>query len=396
MDQPKQSDGAVMTDIEVREVQSSADKQAFIALGGLPYLHDKVAAPLPGFLEKERIDPKKNSFYARGDVLLLLALRGGKPVARMSAQVDRFQDATHHDQAGFFGMFESLGDDEAVVPMVERGLDWLKTHGCRVCRGPFSYNIYGDVSPGFVTEGFDVSPMAGVTHNPPSYPALFREGLRFRPVRAVEAWTITREQFREALVRKYLASNPLQKGLRVRPVKKNLTEYRRLFKGYNEIWKNNWGQHQLPRQRCDQLHKHDAAPFLDAKASLVCETDEGELVAFFLTFSNGLEVAAGQGGRTTARNVLRLVYNMVTGTWHGARLAIGGVREKFRTNNISTHLSFLHALTVFERGYQALEYSWCLEDNVVIAMAAALGGKRSKCFTIYGARDLECRHPPKR
>jgi hypothetical protein len=374
-----------MSAVEVVVVESAADRKRFMSLTAAPYATDPVAAPLPPLFEAPRYTPTQNAYLNRGAVHLLLALRGGKPVARMSAHVDKYQHATHGDHAGFFGFFESVGDDEAAARMIDVGGAWLKAQGCKSYRGPFSYTLYGDLCPGFLVEGFDTPPFIGMMHNPPSYPALF-ERLGFARVKGMVAWRLLRTDFRKDTATKYMAAHPLPAEVRLRPIRKRLDEYRRLFAAYNEIWRENW-QH-LDYQDSDVLaFIKDANMWVDRATSLVCETRDGEVIAFMMTVVDAQRLLVGLKGKLTARALAEMLYRLGTKRWVGARNAISGLRKEYRGVrsgvNIAPYCTAAHATAVFERGFSELEYSWCLEDNVVNAFAAGLGAKKYKRFAVF-------------
>jgi hypothetical protein len=61
---------------------------------------------------EERLDPKKNPFFEHAEGTSWVAYRDGKPVGRMSAQIDREHLAAHKDDAGFFGFLDTTDDAE--------------------------------------------------------------------------------------------------------------------------------------------------------------------------------------------------------------------------------------------------------------------------------------------
>ena len=61
--------------------------------------------------EKERLQPKKNPFFAHADHQLLLACQSGAVVGRMAVFDDRLHNDVHKDNSSSFGFFEA--DDDA-------------------------------------------------------------------------------------------------------------------------------------------------------------------------------------------------------------------------------------------------------------------------------------------
>ena len=95
-----------MGSLEIRPVHSTGDLRRFIRLPFGLYRHEpNWVAPLI-FERKQFLDRRKNPFFEHGRAEYFLALRDGKPVGRITAQVDdnaqRFQD----NKWGWFGFFE--------------------------------------------------------------------------------------------------------------------------------------------------------------------------------------------------------------------------------------------------------------------------------------------------
>ena len=106
--------------LAVRPVASKADKKAFIELAyrlnaadpnWVPPLKDEV---------RGLITPGKNPWFEHAEAAFFLAERGGRPVGRISAQVDQL--VLEHMGAGLgqWGMFEAE-DEEAARGAARRG-----------------------------------------------------------------------------------------------------------------------------------------------------------------------------------------------------------------------------------------------------------------------------------
>jgi len=67
-------------------------------------------------------------------------VRNGRPVDRISAQVDRLRLDKHADRAGRFGFLEA--DDDAVVfeRLLDTACDWLSGQGMTRVLGPFNFS----------------------------------------------------------------------------------------------------------------------------------------------------------------------------------------------------------------------------------------------------------------
>src|SRR5580700_600233 len=77
------------------------------------YARDKLWIPQLNLLEKQRISPKHAPFFTFGEAAFFVASRGGQPVGRISAHVNRRHLERHHDRTGHFGFFDCADDSEA-------------------------------------------------------------------------------------------------------------------------------------------------------------------------------------------------------------------------------------------------------------------------------------------
>src|SRR5687767_4815143 len=98
----------------VRPVKIGGDWKAFHDIPHLTQGHDPFwIAPLR-FMVGQQLNPKKNPWFRHGEAGFWVAERDGKPVGRISAQIDHSHLELRRDDTGFFGFFETI-DDQAVA-----------------------------------------------------------------------------------------------------------------------------------------------------------------------------------------------------------------------------------------------------------------------------------------
>ena len=96
----------------------------FLALPHRLYAADPAwIAPL-NFEQRQRFSPR-NHFFDHARWRGWIAYRQGRPVGRITAQVDELHLAQHGDGAGYFGMFEAERDDEVVAALFRAAEAWL-------------------------------------------------------------------------------------------------------------------------------------------------------------------------------------------------------------------------------------------------------------------------------
>ena len=152
-------------DIVVTPVEGRADIDAFIRLPGqLAAADPNWVEPL--WLERRRfLTPKHNPFYEHADVALWIARRGGRPVGRISAQIDHLAPDEDGRKLGFFGMIAADEDPATIAALFATAEAWLAERGVSVVRGPFDFSI--NQSSGLLVEGFHLPPSLMMSHDQP-------------------------------------------------------------------------------------------------------------------------------------------------------------------------------------------------------------------------------------
>src|SRR3954471_11067202 len=129
-----------MSPVEVSEVKTRRERDAFIKFQWTIYRKDPAWVP-PLLLErKEFLDREKHPFYRHGDAALFLARRDGKIVGRIMASDDPNYNALHEANVGCFGLFESIDDPEVAAALLAAAERWVRAKGRAEMMGPIDYS----------------------------------------------------------------------------------------------------------------------------------------------------------------------------------------------------------------------------------------------------------------
>src|SRR2546429_7049247 len=99
------------------------------------------------------IDEEKNPFYTHSEAKFFVAERDGKIVGRIGAMINHNFNDVQKQQAGFFGFFESVNDDNVARPLFAAAETFLRERGMTVAYGPASPSSNDEY--GLLIEGFD-------------------------------------------------------------------------------------------------------------------------------------------------------------------------------------------------------------------------------------------------
>jgi hypothetical protein len=364
--------------VEIRAVTSGGDRRRFI-----DYMYERNAAdphwvaPLR-LSESERLNPRKNPFFAHADVELLLAWRGGRVVGRIAAIDDRLHRETHGDNAAMFGFFEAAdgGVAAALLGAVEA---WARGRGRARVRGPISPSL--NEMCGLLIDGFGSDPMLLMPHNPPEYGAQI-EAAGYAKVKDLYAWLQDlRQPLQPAFARGARRLRDAH-GITIRPL--NLGEFtrevERLRALYCAAWERNWG---FVAPTADEFRRIAAElkPIFDPRCT-ICAEVKGQMIACVVAVPDINQALKGTNGRLFPLGLLRLLLRKRYISQ--VRLLLLGIDEAHRNLGLFPLLLAEWHRQMQQTPYARAEFSWVLEDNRDINHPAQYAGAvRYKTYRIY-------------
>jgi GNAT superfamily N-acetyltransferase len=369
--------------IEVSQLESSKERDAFIKFPWRIYRNDLAWVP-PLIIERKAfLDRKRHPFYKHGDAELFLARRQGEVVGRIMASDDRNYNALHRSNVACFGLFESIDDVDVAAALFDAAMKWARSKGCDQMLGPIDYST--NYVCGLLIDGFEHPPTLLTAHNPRYYSALI-EGGGFSKEIDFYAWWFSDATAAAKRLRKLAARLQFRTRFTIRHGNlRNLpAEGEILRRIYNEAWQDNWGF--VPFTEAEFAHlTAEMNPLLRADFTAVAEID-GEPVGFIIGLPD-INVALQKiNGRLTTLGIpiglAKLLY--YKSRLKKARLIAMGVRPQFRRLGVAEML----VLRVMEEGMIkcgfAAELSMTLEDNVMVnRFIEAMGAERYKTYRIF-------------
>jgi hypothetical protein len=365
--------------ITIVPVHTPAELKRFIRLPARLHAADPNFVPA---LELERRDAltKKNPLFEHLEARYFLAVRDGRDVGRISAQVDSL---VVDRQLGFFGLIAAEDDPEVFAALFAAAEGWLRERGRTRVQGPFSLSINEET--GLLVDGFDTPPMIFMAHDP-RYAAARIEALGYAKAKDVIAYLHDIVKgFPEKVMR--LVRRSEASGVRIRHIDKSRLEeeFRLVMEIFNDAWSQNWGF--VPFTEHEFVHMAKGMkPLLDPTWTAVAEY-EGRAVGFAILLPNLNEVIRDFGGRLFPFNIIRMLVRLKRGVKSG-RVPLMGVRRSFSGGMVGgmVPLAMIYSLqaNAKPKGMQVGELSWILEDNRPMrSMAEALGAKAYKTYRVY-------------
>jgi GNAT superfamily N-acetyltransferase len=375
-----------VSEIEVTEVKTRRDRNAFIKFQWSIYRHDPAWVPPLIIERKEFLNRQKHPFYRHGDAALFLARRDGEIVGRIMASDDPNYNSLHESNVGCFGLFECIDDVKVAAALFSAAEDWVRQKGRTEIMGPIDYST--NYMCALLIDGFQHPPTLLTSHNPPYYAGLI-EGCGFSKERDWYAWWFSEYTEPAQRLRKIANARAGRRGVTVRPInlKDVQGESRKIRAVYNQAWERNWGF--VPFTEAEIMHMaKEMKPLIVPQATLIAEIG-GEPVGFVIGVPDINVAFRHINGRLTwfglPIGLLKLLYYFRFKTRTGRLIALGVV-EKYRRAAIAEMLVLNVMDEAFRRGFTG-ELSMTLEDNVMVnRFIESMGADRYKTFRIYSRR----------
>jgi hypothetical protein len=345
----------------------------------------------PGFeaplvLERrEALSPAKNPFYAHAEVQLWLALREGRPVGRISAQIDRLYLERYQDATGHFGFLDAVDEAPVFHVLTATAEAWLAARGMRRALGPLSLST--NEESGLLVGGFEARPMLMMPWHPPYAGArLAAEG--YAPARDLIAYdydVVNAPPFRAArVVERAMAGGGFT--LRTLDPKRYQADINAALAIYRDAWADNWGY--VPPTQAETEHTvRSMKPLVRPDMVILAEIGQ-EPVGMIVCVPNLAEAVAGLDGRLLPFGWARLVWRLKVAGLKTSRVVLFGVLRRLQGSALGSAI----ALALLQRlrdngrraGFTHAELSWILEDNVPMRrIIEGIGGVAYKRFRVY-------------
>ncbi|OGS19679.1 MAG: hypothetical protein A2219_04980 [Elusimicrobia bacterium RIFOXYA2_FULL_50_26] len=368
--------------MEIKIIEDNSGLMEFIKLPWSIYGSDPNWVPQLMF--DTRFILTKNPFWEHAQKKLFIALDDKKrPLGRIAAIIDSNYVSFHNENAGFFGFFECVDNPAAAKLLFDTAGAWLKEKGMSVMRGPMNPSTNDEC--GFLCQGFDSPARLMMPYNPPYYLELANN---YGMGKAKELYAYDMDISTDLLGRLERVSKMVAKKIPNLSVRKiNTKDFRneitKTLAIYNAAWEKNWGfvpwtekEFYTIAERMKDLFYPDT--------TLIAEID-GEPVGMLIAVPDYNFVMKKMDGRLFPFGLLKFMYykNKI----RALRLMIMGVVKQYRQKGIEGVMYHEALKNSLERGFTKCEFSWILDDNIMVQRAAEMmGGKLYKKYRIYESK----------
>lgn len=369
--------------LQIIPVAGKALLHRFIRLPARLNAHDPNWITPLDLEREESFSSKKNPLFAHTEVQFWLAVKDGRDVGRISAQIDS-DNTKKGDLTGFFGCIAAEDDPAIFAALFATAEAWLKARGMTQVIGPFNLSINEET--GLLVDGFDTPPMLLMGHDQP-YVGQRVEAAGYAKAKNIYAYlsNIAEPMPRAAQV---LLARKLPKGLTMRPL--NFKQYRKDINDisdiFNNAWMDNWRFAPFTPVDTDHLAKA-LRPILNERLVWFVDID-GEPAGFGVCLPNLNEALHGLDGKLLPLGWAKLLWRLKVSGVKTCRVPLMGVKRKFASSFAGAVMPFM-IIDAMRRealmmGYEKVELSWVLEDNLPMRhLCDGFGAVAYKTYRLY-------------
>jgi hypothetical protein len=337
----------------------------------------------PLLLERRMHLSPKNPYFEHARCGFWIASRQGKPVGRISAQIDQLHLERYRDGTGFWGMLEAEDDIRTFRELLNTAETWLRNEGMTRARGPFNLSINQEC--GLLVAGFDTPPSIMMGHARPYYQEHI-EHCGYRKTKDLFTYTIDWDFKPSAAMR--LVTQRTRHRIQTRMLRKaHFQEEMNIIQSiFNDAWSGNWGFVPFTQKEFEHLGK-DLKLLFNDKLARIAEVN-GVPAAFMLVLPNLNEVIRDLNGKILPLGWLKILWRLKMTYPKTARIPLMGVCSQYHDSLLGAALAYRLIGDIQAAGghcgIKKLELSWILEDNLTMRnIIENIGGTVDKTYRIY-------------
>jgi len=376
-----------MKQLEIREVTGKKALKAFIRVPWSIYKDDpNWIAPL--LFERKEALSSKNPFFKHAVWRAWIAYQDGKPVGRISAQIDELHQQRYNNKTGFFGLIEAPDDFDVFSALFEAAENWLREDGMQQIVGPFNLGINQEV--GILVEGFNTPPRVMTSHSPRYYGAAI-EACGYQPAQDMLAYELDIHSYTSPVsMQELISRNADRVKVRQLDPKNKEADFDLMRDIFNDAWQDNWNFVPFTQEEFRTIGK-ELSMVVPADFMQIAEID-GEAAAFIVLLPDLNEVSADLNGRLLPFGWAKLLWRLKVRFPKACRIPLMGVRQKYQNTIFGPTMALMLIESVIVPGMsrkgETVEMSWILDSNKpTINIIEKFGGKITKRYRMY-EKDL--------
>lgn len=333
----------------------------------------------------DTFDKNKNKHYKHGETKRwVLKDEKGKLIGRIAAFThSKYVNKGTEFATGCVGFFDCINNQQAANKLFDVAKEWLQSKGMEAMDGPVNF---GDRDKwwGLMVEGFDKTPMYGMSFNPPYYEQLI-EGYGFNNYYNQYYYAMSIDatlppRFPERYAK--FASKPgySAKHINAKELEKHAAEFATV---YNAAWAQHGEAKEMTVAQVMKLF-NKMKPILDERIVWFAYYKE-EPIAMWINIPDLNEYFKHFNGKFGLIEKLRLLWLKKTGACKKFTGIAFGIVPKFQALGIDSYMIYSGAQFIQgKRLYEIYEMGWAADWNPkMLNIYKSLGGDQSRRMVTY-------------
>jgi len=366
--------------MNMRLVNSHAELKRFMEFPYRFYRDDPMWVPPLRSEVQGQFDPKHNPFLDHCEYALFILEREGAVVGRIAAFIDTLAVDFWGEPIGLFGYYECIPDPDASSMLLETTSEWLRSHGMKAMRGPWSF-----VSQewGLVVEGSDHPPVIMAPHNPTYYDE-HMTSFGLEKVKDLLCYSISAQEGYEIPERILTLTDRVAKRYGVTVRQLNMRHYDQEVQTIMELSNisilDNWGYSPVTEAEAQAVAR-DLKQIVQPEGVLFAEDTQGKVIGFAIALPDVNVLLKGLNGHLLPFGWLKLLRGLPR--LRSYRMFALGVLPEYHGKGIDA----LIYRGLYESLYTPdiwIEINYVLEDNVPMNNAIRkLNAKPMRRYRVY-------------
>ena len=368
--------------LSIQPIAGSRDLRRFIDLPSRIFA-DRPEWIAPLHIERRLHMGKHNPYFEHATWQGWLALRDGRPVGRISAQIDQVRLDHYRDDTAFFGFLDAVDDIEVFQLLLDTASEWLRERGISRIRGPFNFSSNHDC--GVLVDGFDTPPVVMMPHALPYY-SQHLEALGYTQAQDLLAYRIAADFDIPRGMQALIDKSAEQIKLRPLDRKHKDRDFLIVRDIFNDAWSKNWEY--TPFSEAEFLDIGQTMVHLIKDDFLQIAEIDGQPAGMIVLLPNLNELIRDLDGRLLPFGWLKLIWRLKRVGARSGRIPLMGIGKQWQSSLLGTAMVYrlIGALRepAIREGMREVEMSWILESNRPMCnIIESLGGTAYKRYRIY-------------
>jgi GNAT superfamily N-acetyltransferase len=369
--------------VEIRSVSGRRGLKEFIHLPFRLHASHPLWIGLPKLERWVFLNRRLNAFFSHGEAEYFLALRDGRVVGRITAQVNHAFNDYQKKNWGWFGFLEFEDDQEVLDALLEAAAAWLRERGKERMVGPADFSM--NEESGVLIEGFELRPMIKQPWHPPYYQQRMEQAGMSKAMDLL-MWKLEVQDRDKVLPVIWELAEKVQSehGIRVRPMRRRQLrkDMDAFAEVYNAAWSKNWDFVPYSKKDLDAYAQEIQLVFDKHWCFIAEREDTGEVVGMAMTFPDLNQVLEKMKGKFLPLGWWRFLRKGRIMT--RVRVGFLGVKPEYQHTGVAAKLYQLHFDAAAARPQKGGEMGWILETNTAMNRGMeAMGGRIVKRYRVY-------------